>query len=385
MISLYVNARSLTHSNVQHALRAPAAAAGHLPGLLIRFSSLLSHAGRRRTPAWAKELLKVSYGGINSSSGQATILVEARLVQPKLFEAVRNRVDDDVSFHPSSGAFAFRLHCQVGEPVVAQIRDRLMRIQRLIRFLHVVQRFKLPCESISLGRLIFRYSNEPSLRASIGFAGDAPMTLALDAGNPHLRLGDFLERLLNGEGEAGLEQVTILLGLTLPLLRAIDELETTSAGAGEDDKTTPTTLVILPRAADWLQLRYEHARAFFDIRLRQRRDEVKWFVSEDATALAAASARDRSLAASTNPVPPPTRPPQLTPALRALMKERGEGWTGLRTGIVAGVDGVAEVVRRIDAVVRDVLSTSSNTSNTPQPASNAGKQPAHADSIVILD
>lgn len=38
--------------------------------------------------------------------------------------------------------------------------------------------------------------------------------------------------------------------------------------------------------------------------------------------------------------------------LRALFVHRGEGWFGLRTGIVASVDGVEGLVRRLDEVVR---------------------------------
>ncbi|KAI9823576.1 MAG: mediator complex subunit [Thelocarpon impressellum] len=348
MILQYVNVRALGQARVEHSLRAarPSPGSGKvaMPALFIRFSSLMAHGSRRRLQAWAREVLKVTFRGVASSSGVATVVTEARLIQPRLFNAVHERVDDDIAFQPDTGAFAFRIRTPVGEPIVNHLRERLVRIERLILFLRVVRRFQLPCERLSLGRVTFRYSTTPPLRATVGFAGETPMTLELEAGNPHLRIADFLARLLNAKGTDanGLEHVALLLGVTLPLFQALDEIEASAAAA-----TPARNVLILPRAADWLQLRYEAPRAVFDIRLRQRRDEVKWFISEDGGAAGAASV---------------AKPPALAEKLRALMGERreaggggnGEGWMGLRTGIVAGVRGVAEAVRRIDAVVREV-------------------------------
>ena len=342
MITHLVNVRTLARLGVQHALRstAPSPQASMLvPNLVVRFSSLMSSIDKRHARPWAKDVLKLTYQGISSSTGEATMMVEARLTQPKLFDAIRERVDDDIVFHPSSGAFAFHLRAPVGEPLVSQLRDRLLRIQRLILFLHVVRRFDLPCESISLGRLVFRYSSTPPLRATVGFAGDAPITLRLDTANPHLRIADLLARMLNADGDAGLEHVTMLLGFSLPLFRALDEVEGRSAASDSGP-----AVFILPRAAEWLQLRYSGPGpvAAFEVRLRQRRDEVKWFIYEDATSHSRAGATSGAAA----------RPPALDEALRNLMNGRGEGWQGLRTGIVAGVDGVADAVRRIDDIMR---------------------------------
>jgi len=238
-----------------------------------------------------------------------------------------SRVDSSIAFHPSSGAFAFRLLSPVGQPIIPALLDRLKRIERLIRFLAVLKQYNLKYETISLGRIAFTYATNPlPLKADINFATDAPMRISFDKGNPHLRVKDFLTDLLNANG--GLEHVTLLLNIALPLLRALDAVEAPRHGQME-------SVLILPRSAEWFQLRYSSPKCRFDIRLRQRRDEVKWFLRDVSSQEEVGS-----------------RAEDLERMLRALFVHRGEGWFGLRTGIVASVDGVEGLVRRLDEVVR---------------------------------
>ncbi|KAI9846867.1 MAG: mediator complex subunit [Sclerophora amabilis] len=343
MVCHFVNVRSLNKLHVHHALRSASTTfenAVRIPILLIRFSSLLSFQGRDRgSKFWAKDLLKVTYKGITSESGQATMITEARLVLPMPpVVMVKDRIDDDVAFSPATGAFAFLLHTPVGEPIIETLKERLRRIERLVRFLDVVRRFKLKCETVSLGRIVFLYSAEHNLKADISFVGDAPVTFSLSKNNPHLRIQDFLARLLNTDTN-GLESVTLLLGITLPLLLSLTIIERRTS------ETSPATAVVLPRTADWYQLRYDSPPCIFDIRLRRRRDEVKWHVCEDG-------------------IIPPDRDPRLVEGLARLMNSSGEGWLGLRTGIAAGVDGVRDVLEKMDDVVRNTGVASKPGDNT---------------------
>ncbi|KAI9756374.1 MAG: peptidylprolyl isomerase fpr4 [Chaenotheca gracillima] len=333
MISLFVNVRELNRHRAHHALR-PATAtfenSSRVPVLFIRFSSLLANQGRDLgSKHWAKDLLKLTYQGISSDSGQATLVTEARLVLPMAnINLVKDRVDDDVAFSPTTGAFAFLLRTAVGEPIIEKLMERLRRVERLIRFLDIIRRFNLKCESVSLGRIVFIYSEAHHLTADLGFATDSPVSLNLPRSNPHLRIQEFLVRLLNADRN-GLETLTLLLGVTLPLLLSFNAIEQRSTS----DTSSPTTAIILPHTADWYQLRYDSPTCAFDVRLRRRRDEVKWHVSEDG-------------------IIPPNRDSQLTDELAKLMNENGEGWLGLRTGIAASVDGVREVIEKVDSIVR---------------------------------
>lgn len=367
MISYYVNTRYLFHLNIRHVLSPPLSALPGLnpPTLFIRFTpnmvpSFLRSTQRTVLP-WAHEIIKVTFRGIDRSSqhngapsDNAILLAEARMITPiPQVQLLTSRVDSSIAFHPSSGAFAFRLLSPVGQSIIPTLLDRLKRIERLIRFLAVIKQYNLKPETVSLGRIIFTYASDPlTLKADISFATDAPMRISFLKGNPHLRIQDFLTDLLNADG--GLEHVTLLLGITLPLLQAFDSIETTHAS-----DTDP--IFILPRSAEWFQLRYGNPpKSRIDIRLRQRRDEVKWFI------------RDVSSAETID-----SRPGDLKSALTALFVDRGYEWFGLRTGIVAGVDGVEALIRKLDEVVRGP--------EVPDTETNQGKGGEGSGSIVVVD
>lgn len=343
MISYYVNARYLFHLGIRHTLSAPPTAVPgmNVPILYIRFSPnvvpLFLRSSKRPVLPWAHEVIKVSFRGVegssgrkDTSSGNAILLVEARMVTPiPQIKLLTSSVDPSLAFHPSSGAFAFRLLSRVGQPIIPAVLDRLNRIERLIRFLEVLKPFNLKYETISLGQIEFTYSSNPlPLKANIKFASDAPMRISLDKANPHLRIIDFLTNLLNAA--AGLEHVTLLLGITLPLLRALDAVE-----APRDSKPDADPPVVLARSAEWFQIRYANPKCRFDVRLKQRRDEVKWFLSD---------ARSSDGLGSLNQ--------GLENALQALWIDSGEGWFGLRTGVVASVDGVEGLVGKLDELIR---------------------------------
>ncbi|KAI9876507.1 MAG: mediator complex subunit [Pleopsidium flavum] len=350
MISYFVNTRYLFHLNIRHVLSPPwtVLPGTNTPILYIRFTpnmvpSFLRTPQRPVLP-WAHEIIKVTFRGIDTSSQRtgnpsrnAILLAEARMVTPiPQIKLLTSRIDSSIAFHPSSGAFTFRLLSPVGQPVIPALLDRLKRIERLIRFLAVLKQYNLKYETISLARIVFTYATNPlSLKADINFATDAPMRISFEKGNPHLRIKDFLDELLNADG--GLEHVTLLLGITLPLLRAIDALEAPRSGHTE-------SVIILPRSAEWFQLRYSNPKCRFDIRLRQRKDEVKWFLRDVSTEAEISSCGE-----------------EFERVLKAMFVDRGEGWFGLRTGIVASVGGVEGLLRKLDDVVRGAAAGESNT------------------------
>lgn len=343
MISYYVNTRYLSHLGLRHTLSPPSTTvpATNVPILYIRFSANavppFLRSTKRPVVPWAHEVIKVTFRGVESSSshndissGNAILLAEARMVTPiPQIELLTSRVDPSLAFHPSSGAFAFRLLSPVGQPIIPALLDRLKRIERLIRFLEVLKPYNLKYETISLGQITFTYSSNPTpLKAHINFATDAAMRITFDKGNPHLRIMDFLTTILNSP--AGLEHVTLLLSLTFPLLRALDALE-----APHDSTTDTNPPIVIARSSEWFQIRYTNPKCRFDVRLKQRRDEVKWLLSDGR---------------STDELG--TLAPDLENALRALWIDRGDGWFGLRTGIVASVDGVEGLVTKLDELVR---------------------------------
>ena len=342
MISYYVNTRYLFHSGIRHTLSPPSATVHGMsfPMLYIRFSTNVVpsflRSSKRTVLPWAHEVIKVTFRGVESSSGRkdtssgnAILLAEGRMATPiPQIELLTSHVDSSLSFHPSSGAFALRLLSPVGQPIIPALLDRLQRIERLIRFLEVLKPYSLKYESISLGRIAFTYSSNPlPLKADINFATDAAMRITFDKANPHLRIMDFLTSILNAA--AGLEHVTLLLNITLPLLRSLEAVE-----APNDSIANTDPPVVLARSAEWFQIRYAKPKCRFDVRLKQRRDEVKWFLSN-------ASSSDELGSWDA----------EFENALRALWVDRGEGWFGLRTGIVASVEGVERLVGKLHELV----------------------------------
>ena len=364
MISLYTNVRALTKMGVEHSLQGNHSrfeAAPRIPTLLIHFSSLMSPD--RLLRPWAKDVLKLSCQSVSLASGHVMMVTEAKLLTPvRGVELVKDRADEETIFNPSTGAFAFRILTPVGEPIVEKLKQRLERISRLIAFLAIIRRYCFRCETVSLGRIVFVYSERYNLRVDMGFTAGSPMTLSLEQGNPHLRIRDFLTAALNGE--RGLEQVTLLLGTTLSLLSTLDEIERNNS---------PGDVFVLARNTGWFEIRYEHPRCLFDVRLRQRRDEVKWFIQEDSRAMVMTKQAQSSQQPSPSPSPP-QRPEAFVEGMKRLMDESGKGWVALRTGIAADTGrGIVDILRKIDQfmkqcrVAEPTISTAT-TSHHPAPA-----------------
>lgn len=329
MISLFIDTRQLAQSNIPYVLQASDTDTSlRVPSLYIRFPFKnvppSSKTPEKSTLALANESVQLSYHGLDSACPETIHVVEARLTDkiPNI-AALTSSIDSDLAFHPKSGAFAFRLHTSVGTSSIPFLIERMKRIEQLIRFLGILKRFDLQCETVSLSRLVFIYATEPKLlKADISYDTGAPMKIAFESGNPHLRICDFLTSLLNGDG--GLEYVISILRLTLPLLRSMSDIE----NAHEVDKVG-----ILPRSAQWYQIRFRDPHTRFDIKLRPRRDTLMWYVQE-------------------MPNKDGARSEVFAEQVKALFSGHGDGWEGKRTGIAATIDGVEALLHKIDELVR---------------------------------
>ncbi|KAI9673947.1 MAG: mediator complex subunit [Caeruleum heppii] len=364
LITHFVNARELGRDGISHSLRTLRPSPRNpinTPSLLVRVSSLMGHTApsrsKRPLKPWAKEVIKLTYHHGATHSGRATVITEARLVSAELVAMVPSRIDDNVIIHPKSGALAFRLHSAVGEPVISQVREHLRRISRLIDFLVVIHQYRIPCAKISLSNIICSYSNTPELRlsADIRFPINSPITLSLSHNSPHLRIQDFLARLLNADG--GFRHVSLLLGTTLPLYLTLDELE----GKHQDDN-----FLVLLRAADWLHIRYQQPRFVLEVQLRNRRNQAKWFLHEDES-----TARD------------PGRKPEMVEALKEVYDGSGDGWLGLRTGIATDSNGVAVVLRLLDSILSRFADTPTPITIAPGSGSRSGEITEKQDVVML--
>jgi len=409
LITHYTNMRALHSRRAMYLLQNnPSKAMSSpmkLPAIFVRLSSLLPSKNKspRTGKAWAKDVLKVTFQGLESSSQRpvvagslpsleshvapssavvpadttnadspdekAVIVAEASMSTPMPSGLLINqRVDRDIAFHPSSGAFAFRLQSKVGEAAIVGLTERLQRVEQFVDFVQVVKQHDktLHCETVSLGKVVFTYglSSVPSspqadidamtlgrqgltYRATVNFAGiTSPLTLALEAGNPHIRILDHLTKVLNSP--VGLEGVATLIPLTLPVLRGLDAIE--EAWISHLDKGE---VLVFNRAADWYTIRYtlgqipistpadsqqKPRRVTLDIHL-QHRNGVPWWCIRRA--------RERDA--------PPAD--EIDIALKTVWDGNGEGmrWRGMQNAGIATREGIEELLARVDGCMREVI------------------------------
>ncbi|KAL8728136.1 MAG: hypothetical protein Q9166_005586 [cf. Caloplaca sp. 2 TL-2023] len=299
-------------------------------------------------------LVRLMFMGVDQPSSHATHLAVALTDCATLRSRRLGSTDEEsVVFHPTSGAFAFCLRGPVGQSAIPSLLDRLAKIQRLVDYVTMLPRFKVP--SLSLNHLEFTYATDPQdLRAKIS-VGEGPPRISFNAGNPHLRIQDQLTVPLRKLD--GFKHVIFLLSLTLPLMRTLASI----LAAHPSGQVT-----ILPRSAEWYQIRYQRPPGRFDLRLRRRRENFMWYLEE------AGLPDGRKL------------DQRVRDQFRSVVKEKGEGWDGVSPGIAATPDGVEVLLKKIDDLVRQV---SAMEHAPPSETQNykAQKRKREDDEVVVLD
>ncbi|KAL2065137.1 hypothetical protein VTL71DRAFT_4278 [Oculimacula yallundae] len=405
VVSHYMNMKTLHAKHVHHMLgKGRSSKAVTLPSIYARFSELIPSRNRlpRTGKPWAKDILRISFHGVEMiqqdphdvtnldspeqaqtlqtpmssnqhpnnlpskaiTAGERTVLItEAHMLVPlpRALLNINEQVDKDIVFNARNGSFAIRLHSRVGESVIPMLIERLVRVERLVEFVQVLDRHEktLTCEMVSLGRIVFTYRNSPIVtrpdatntavtseiyRATIDFsAADNVMALVLERGNPHLRISDYLSKILNGS--EGLDGIATFLPLTLPVLRGFDAIE---RAWDSDELGAAGDIFVNVRASDSYLIRYNLAdlqptatahsmsrRVTFEVKLRQRKGMPWWYIRRTEY-----SSRSKGEDA-------------LDESLRPLWKSSGPGWQGMNVSGVAQGVGAESLLVKIDEVVRD--------------------------------
>jgi mediator of RNA polymerase II transcription subunit 14 len=331
MISKYVDARHLVYEKIRHQFGRSGANRSEAESAVLHM-----RLNRKRSPAmlqtgssmdlpWINEIITLAFQGLDPMTNFATHTASGRLKTPVAnINRLTSAIDRSVAFHPDSGAFAFRVLSQVGDSTVPLVIQRLSSIDRLIYFLNAIKTHKLSLHAMSLNHVEFVYASSPSpLKAKLYFPPDAPQRISLAEDNPHLRIQDFISSIICSSD--GLSYAIRLLGLTLPLLRALARLEASYPSE---------QFTILPRSAEWYEVRYQCPSGWYDFKLRVRRDENTWMV------------RDRTVYNAEQ------KNEQIAVGMKRLERATAEGWRGMRDGIAASITGVEELVGKIDELYR---------------------------------
>ena len=357
MISQFSDTRHLTASRISHRLQATPSlnSTGRELSIYARLPSKQAPP-RLRSPSvlnlpWANEVVKIDYRGLSASHDAVINIASARLNQP--FPNMKDLAANmpGAAFHPNSGAFALRLRSTIGEPSVPLLVHRIDAIGRLHDFIATIKAHKLSVDRFSMDSLDFSYQRLPiPLKATIDFPADGALRISLSSPNPHLRILDQINVCLRTEG---LAPVLALLRLTLPLLNTLAKLE---ASHSQGD------INILVRSEQWYQICYSPPipKGSFDIQLKQKRDDPKWFIPEQNIKKAEPVADEDAWQQS----------------LREVTRGKGEDWRGMNGGIVASITGIQGAVEKLDAVF------SGATKHTPED-SRPGKRKADGEVVEI--
>ncbi|KAL8738750.1 MAG: hypothetical protein Q9181_000505 [Wetmoreana brouardii] len=370
LISQFTDCRQMATQKIPHRLVKPMRSRScseqstlyiHIPK--DQTPQLLKSEGPATVP-WANQVVRLSFIGVDTDSSLVSHLVVARTDCAALrSQRLSSMTGGSVSFHPQSGAFAFRLINPVGQSTIPAILDRLTRVDRLVTYVMTLQSLKMKTPDLSLDHVEFTYANKPQdYRAKISFPREAPPRLFFNHGNPHLRIRDQLTAVLRTRD--GISHVIPYLQLSLPLMRVLAAIEVGHI----DDR-----VAILPRSAEWYQIRYRSPPGKFDVRLRRRKESFMWFIQEMSL--------------------PNTEPQdqRVRDQLAGMLDGSGEGWVGVKPGIAATLAGVESLLQQIDKIFQQVPSgdpadTNSQHATNDQNDNRKGiKRKAEDDAVVILD
>ncbi|KAM3077049.1 mediator complex subunit [Clarireedia jacksonii] len=387
LLSHFTNLRNLYKRRILHRVCSTGPPSSvRLPSIYIRLSDLLPSRGKSSSGKhWAHQNLKLTFQGLEplvvtkpalppsetqdtldpgarpvpipQIEQKATLVSEARMMIPiSGLTILSERIDHDIAFHAKTGAFAFRLRSQVGESVIPSLIERLSQIERLVSFSAVIRKHEkvLKCDSTSLKEITFSYGMATPEQSGTAMDIDEPtnrsykvivdlssmegkMKLTLESGNPHIRVLDALDKVLNSN--KGLDGVANLLPQTLYPLRAFDTIE---------DNWGPLypsgEVFIFVRAFEWYNLRYvlksntpnvPPRKISFDIKMNHRRGVPWWFVRRS-------DKRE------------PTPDDEIDAQLKSVWNFSGPNWRGMRSSAVARYQGIEMCLQKIDEVIRSI-------------------------------
>lgn len=403
ILTNFANTKTLYRQGALSALKTPNTFQKGLvlPDVYARLSQLLPSKNivQRTSKAWAHDIIRISFQGLEivtqatATAKESQVLSEAQTENelamsfqhaathtvdqppktlsvvvteakmtvplPQTITNVNEQIDCDIAFHAKSGAFAFRLRTQVGETIVPALVERVVQVERLVDYVQVLQSYQpqLQCKSVTLGMINFQYTMQQDIsssstssessesvarnyQAKIDFGNVDRIQLILDKGNPHLRIVDDLNQILNSpQGFAG---VAKLLPVTAPALRGLDSLQlrwSKLLAMGE--------CFVMVRAVDWYVFRYMIHRSEeqtgssgaslsinFSLKLQHRRGEPFWHLQRVDVSDGGSDIFEK--------------------ALQEVWNAIGKRWLGMRLSAVARPMAIEELLETVDEVVRTV-------------------------------
>ncbi|KAH6996613.1 mediator complex subunit MED14-domain-containing protein [Ilyonectria sp. MPI-CAGE-AT-0026] len=323
---------------------------------------------------WANDIVAIKFKGVKSpkkmtvspdgtkSDSLLTCVSDGliRVRRPAKFAALKGMVDRDVSYNPQRGEFCLRIHHGIGQPILSTLKSRVKAVDRFVNFLESMDKAKgtIQSESVTLREVTFSYAepvqdiNDSTTgppkrwRVVLDLSKDE-IDVRLEMGNPHLRVVDLMQSLVNSEG--GIEALMVWLPASLPALRAIENIDTAWASIQAQQRGY---VEFSMKTIDWMSIRYTLAgpggapqqskrQITLEVRMKVRRGEPWWHVWRSTLGTGASLDDD------------------VTAALKPIWESKGEDWHGLTSSAAAKPSrGVVNMMAAIDDAIRPLAEAS---------------------------
>jgi mediator of RNA polymerase II transcription subunit 14 len=349
-LAYHVTARTLDRQGKAYSLgnefaqcRHNSASRGVVRGWVLHLKTGDLLASKPGEPHWLEPAMRVMCQGLRSDSrdvwhiASGTMLPDAAAEMRRLMSASPQK---NFSFS-EGGNFHILLSTPFGEEVVTELKARLRDLDRLRSFATILEKRRMPLKSSSLQQVQFQYSQH--LTATVNFDEGDNVKVHFGNKNPHKRIESFLADMVNEkigsterlplDGNSALDKFCTTLLLTRPLLSTLEAIAIQQPGNYKNP-------AIHPHAVGTYRITYANPICSFDIRLRPKEDKALWVIEDNESKSPDFRPKDERTSSF-------RRPETLKAALQKLYKESGERWYGVRTGIVADIDGIPEALKRL--------------------------------------
>lgn len=293
--------------------------------------------------SWCSGVLRLQHrGAIRTERGTSVVHVLRAVLSPdmakKLIPLISRDEGSDMAFE-NVGTLCVTIKTQLGEPLLPRILQQLRNAERLCTFVRTIHSHHFSTTHVDPSRIEFQYWSDPPLSVNLAFSdNDVRLhfhTRASDNSNPHHRISHYLQEALNADSYAtpqrslreSFDRFCRLLTCTMPLLSTFATIEATPPYRGA---------TVHPRSATAYKLRYrlESLEQDFVVILTNKDGVSRWFVDDSSKSQ--------------------RRGEHLSAKLKEIWDGKGDDWEGLRTGALASFSGIADLILRVDAIVRSV-------------------------------
>lgn len=270
--------------------------------------------------------------------------------------------------------FGFYLDVSIGQSCVNQLVKLLHASIRVRDFLVAIAEERFTPTKSSLSELSFTYSSNPTLTAHLTFPTESGGNYKVKVGvvrqctnvrtagfdlkvldtNPHRRMQRALVQHLNNSQSSANSYARFCktLVLTLPFLRAFDDLERSMFARG--DVSNPS---LHPRSLDHFKITYANPPCAWEVRLRHGRNDLdEWIVNEGDSQWFPILPNPAFRDSPGRQAAREGRDDAFVSEVRKLFWNIDEadmdaGWVGERSCIRSPWEGIGEALRKLDGVV----------------------------------